>query len=207
MRDLSHLLKTKNHTGNTGNTGNYGNAEPERVSFLQTEKGELQEMHEGEKSSLCGQKSFDEIPTQEPHREERRDPAGEMPTASEIVAPCSPNAVTSSNPADYQGPDSFETCFQKCLTDIAGRFDKLPWLVRFERTPGGIRSKDLAEILGASDHALEIEIQAEMNRLWSLGLTQDEGAAAGTYQEFRAVVIKWYRLWIVAIDRHKRGGA
>jgi len=43
-------------------------------------------------TSLCGQKSFDEITTQEPHREERRDPAGEMPPASEIVAPCSPNA-------------------------------------------------------------------------------------------------------------------
>jgi len=36
--------------------------------------------------------SFFGISSQEPHREERRDPAGEMPPASEIVAPCSPNA-------------------------------------------------------------------------------------------------------------------
>lgn len=108
MRDLSHLLKTKNHTGNTGNTGKSQKPEQERETFRYVDKREIPESHEGEKSAilpLCVQKSLEEISSGVSTRETRKDQAGEMSNPAPIVQPCSPNADISENPANLEPAD------------------------------------------------------------------------------------------------------
>lgn len=165
MIPLADLLQTKNTTGNTGNTGNAVDADQDGIINLYPRKTHLQEMHgRGEpgigKSPPRGQKSLGETTDR-----------GEPP-------PASPGATS------YQGPASFETCYQRCLADLGGKY-----------------RASMGEVLTDQEREEERRIEADIERLWSLGVSQDEAGAAGTFQEFRAAVIRWYRLWVRGIER------
>lgn len=135
---------------------------------------------------------FGEISLHNPQGQENVPEASKVITPPETNAPCSSNADISLNLEKYQGPDSFEKYFRKFTTEIGRRFGKLP---------AEIRSKDLAEILGASDYAFENEMKDEMNRLWFLGLSQDEAGVIITFQAFRGVIIRWYGLWLRVVSK------
>ena len=107
MRDLSHLLKTKNHTCNTGNTGNSGEADPESVYFPYSEKRVIPEIEKPEilNSLSRGQKPFDEISQarpqnqpQEPTEGGEKMPEGKTTATLPIVQPGSPGEATDHKP-------------------------------------------------------------------------------------------------------------
>ena len=167
MIPLADLLQTKNHAFKTLKTWKAQNADGKPEPFMYSQKMQLHESHGKKKGKpgigkppLRGQKSLSETTDQ-----------GELP-------PASPGATV------YQVPASFETCYQRCLADLGGKY-----------------RASMGEVLTDQEREEEGRIEADIERLWFLGVSQDEAGAAGTYQEFRAAVIRWYRLWIRGIER------